>query len=141
MTGFWRSWLNIWCWAVGLFGVALLSGGFAATSPPLAGLYGLLGNVPPPDFDPPLRFSAALLGAITIGWAITLQAAIRAAVLLGSPIWRHLTVAVIVWYVLDSALSVWTGFGLNAVPNTVFLVTYLVPVWRSGAWHAAPVRG
>ena len=34
MSTFWRNWLSIWCWAVGLFGVVLAGGAFAATSGP-----------------------------------------------------------------------------------------------------------
>ncbi len=37
------------------------------------------------------------------------------------------------WFVTDSTLSVATGFGLNVVPNIVFLVTFFVPLFASGA--------
>jgi len=36
------------------------------------------------------------------------------------------------WYVIDSILSITTGFGLNAAPNTVFMAAFLLPVIRSG---------
>jgi hypothetical protein len=136
MSAFWKSWLNGWCGAVMLFGLVLLTGAFEATSGPLGALYGLLGPAVP-DFDPALRFSVALLGAVTIGWGLTLYAAVDAAHKLGGPMWRRLTVAVVAWYVIDSALSVATGFALNAVPNTLFLIGWLLPLRASGALGAA----
>ena len=35
MNGFWKTWLNIWCLGVGLFGLVLAGGAFAATSGPV----------------------------------------------------------------------------------------------------------
>lgn len=138
MSAFWKSWLNGWCGAVTLFGVVLLTGAFEATAGPLAALYGLLGPEVP-AFDPALRFSVALLGAVTIGWGLTLAAAVAAAHIVGAAMWRRLTVAVVVWYVIDSALSVATGFALNAAPNTLFLLGWLLPMGASGA-IGAPAR-
>ena len=79
------------------------------------------------------------MGAVSMGWALTFYAAFSAAAALGAqgqPAWRAVTVAVVAWYVIDSALSVATGFALNAVPNTLLLAGYLLPVWRSGVLGA-----
>lgn len=134
MTRFWRNWLTVWCWAVGLFGVVLIGGAFEATSGPTRMLFGVLNpDAPPLVPDEPMRFSLAVLGAVTLGWSITLHAAIEAAEMLGArgePIWRLVTLSVVVWYVVDSALSVATGYGLNVAPNTLFLATYLLPALR-----------
>ena len=43
------------------------------------------------------------------------------------------TIGMVVWFVVDSALSVATGFWMNAVSNTGLAVGYLVPVLASGA--------
>jgi hypothetical protein len=135
MPPFWRNWLNVWCGGVALFGVVLAGGAFPATSAPCEALLDLLNGAAALDMEPPLRFAMALLGAVTLGWSLTLRVAIGAADALGPrgrPVWAGLTTAVIVWYVADSALSVATGFALNAVSNTLVAALFLLPVLRSG---------
>ena len=135
MPGFWRNWLTGWCWAVGLFGVVLAGAAFEATSGPTRLLFGLLKGPAPLDLDAQMRFGLAVLGAVTFGWSLTLMAAIQAAHQLddqAQPVWRLVTVSAVAWYGVDSALSIATGYGLNAIPNTVFLLAFLVPVIRGG---------
>lgn len=136
MTEFWRKWLTAWCGGVLLFGVVLAGGAFEATSGPVRAVLALLDGPGDPSFDPHLRFSLALMGAVSIGWSITLYAAIRAACEIGGAaarrLWLGITVSAIAWYAIDSTLSVATGFGMNAVPNTLLLAGYLLPVVRSG---------
>jgi hypothetical protein len=92
----------------------------------------------PCDFnlDPAMRFSLGVLGAVSIGWSLTLLAAAKAANQLerkvAKPIWMLVTGSVLTWYVIDSFLSVATGFGLNTIPNTVLMAGFLLPVIRSG---------
>ena len=138
MNGFWKTWLNIWCLGVGLFGLVLAGGAFAATSGPVERLFDILGGGPP-EITPALRFSLAVMGAVTLGWALTFYAAFSAAAALGPQgrsAWRVVTVAVAGWYVIDCWLSIATGFALNAVPNTLLLAGYPAPVWRSGVLGA-----
>lgn len=135
MTRFWRNWLTVWCWAVALFGAALIGGAFEATSGPVRLLFGVLNPAEPLTLDAPLRFSLAVMGAVTLGWSLTLFAAIKAADELGAqggPIWRLTTLGVVGWYVVDSALSAATGFALNIAPNTLLAAAYLLPVLRTG---------
>ena len=47
-------------------------------------------------------------------------------------IWMGITVSIVIWYAIDSILSIATGFWLNAVSNTIFSATFLIPVIRSG---------
>lgn len=92
---------------------------------------------------PALRFSLAVMGPVTIGWCLALLACVRAADLLGdrtAPVWRLVTWGVAAWYVIDSILSVVTGFGLNVLPNTLYLAAYLLPILRTGVLDAAPRR-
>jgi hypothetical protein len=134
MSRFWRNWLTGWCWAV-LFGVVLAGAAFEATSGPTRLLFGLLKGPSPLDLDAQMRFGLAVLGSVTFGWSLTLMAAIQAAHQLGDqgqPVWRLVTVSAVAWYGVDSVLSIATGYGLNAVPNTVFLLAFLVPVIRGG---------
>lgn len=144
MSRFWRTWTIGWCWAVGFFGVILAASAFDATSGPTRLLLGLLNDRVTFDPDAHTRFSLAVLGAVTIGWSLTLLAAIQAAHQLGDqarPIWVLVTSSVVVWYVIDTALSLATGFGLNAIPNTIFLAMFLLPIICGGVLKAPSGEG
>ena len=145
MTTFWRNWLVIWCIGLALFGLSLYGAAFSATTRPAALLFNLFGNLLPAEPDRYLRFAVSLMGAVSLGWAMTMLAAFRAAWALESAaanaLWRRITVAMLVWYVLDSVASVATGFAINALSNTALLVAYLVPVLASGVIGTGPRRG
>ena len=135
MTGLWKTWMTVWCWAVGLFGAALAGAGLPATDGPTRLLFSILGDPAKFHLDDQARFSIALMGAVTLGWALTMAAAIKAANQLGEagrPLWMGLTGSLLVWFVIDSGLSVATGYPLNAVSNAVILAAFLLPLWRSG---------
>jgi len=135
MTGFWRTWMTAWCWAVIALGVVLTGAAFEGTSGPVRLLFAVLNGPEPLDLTAQMRFSEAVLGAVTLGWGLTLMAATQAANLLGDggrPVWGMITASVVIWWVVDCALSMATGYGLNAVPNTVFLAAFLLPILRSG---------
>lgn len=141
MPKIWKSWLNVWAGAVVVFGLVLAGGGLDATDQPAEFLLTLLGGGAPLDWTDHLRFSVALMGAVTIGWGITFAAAFDAAHRLGdaaAPVWRMITVAVAVWFVIDGALSIATGFALNVVSNTALLIGYLLPVIATGALRNRP---
>ena len=136
MSAFWQNWMKGWCGAAALFGVVLAGGAFEATSGPVRLVFHLLNGSSDFDLDPPMRFSLGVLGAVSIGWSLTLLAAVNAANQLdrklAKRIWIQVTGAVLTWYVIDSCLSVATGFGLNVIPNTVLMAGFLFPVIRSG---------
>ncbi|WP_312163222.1 hypothetical protein [Phenylobacterium sp.] len=131
MSGFWRTWMAGWCWAVAAFGALLAGGAVEATSGPVRLLLEVLNGPAVVTLDDTARFSLAVLGAVTIGWSLTLLAAIDAACRLGAqgrPIWRLIAISLAVWYVIDCVLSVVTGFGLNVIPNTVLTAAFLPPI-------------
>jgi len=135
MSRFWRQWLAVWRLAVAGFGLVLAAAAFEATSGPARMIFALVGEALPADMTDPLRFSIALMGAVTLGWWLTLEAAFRAIDLLGeraAPVWRGVTLSVVGWYVIDGALSAATGYALNILPNSLLLVGYLVPVLSTG---------
>jgi len=140
MQGLWKTWMTLWCWAVILFGIILAAGGLPAADGPVALLYGLLGNLGADALQldtPGFRFSVALMGAVTIGWGLTILFLLPAIHAAGAPAWRGLTAALVIWYVIDGALSAATGFALNILPNTALAIAYLVPVLASGALRSA----
>jgi pheromone shutdown protein TraB len=139
MTGLWKTWITLWCWGIILFGVVLAAGGLPAADGVVRVLYGLLSSQPLPEgfLDAPgIRFSVALMGAVTMGWGITILFLLPAIHAAGAPAWRGLTAALGIWFVIDGLLSAATGFALNNVPNTALAIAYLVPVLASGALRA-----
>jgi hypothetical protein len=135
MNGFWRRWLAVWRLSVAGFGLLLAGAAFEATSGPVRMIFALVGEALPVEMDDPLRFSIALMGAVTLGWWLTLEAAFRAIDLLGdraAPVWRGVTLSVVGWYVIDGVLSAATGYALNILPNSLLLAGYLIPVLVTG---------
>lgn len=140
MQGFWKTWMIVWCWGVILFGAVLAAGGVPGTDGVVTFLYGLLGGLSADALQmdaPGMRFSTALMGAVTMGWGLTILFLLPAIHAAGAPAWRGLTAALVIWYVIDGALSAVTGFALNIVPNTALAIAYLVPVMASGALRTA----
>ena len=136
MTRFWSNWLLVWCWGVLAFGALLATAAVPGLDGAMRVLFGLFAGNPETaaTFDlPAVRFGLGLQGALTIGWAMTMFAVLQAAKTIGAPIWRSLTFALLAWYVIDSAISVSTGFWPNAVSNTALMVAYLIPVLASSA--------
>ena len=137
MTDFWKNWLNLWSFAVTIFGAVLALAAFAPTDGLARIVFASFQNPMPGDIDMLHRFSIGLMGAVTMGWGMTLYVAFQAIHLAdrahGPRIWRNLTLAALIWYVIDSSISVATGYWLNAVSNTLFIALYLIPLLRTGA--------
>lgn len=132
MTKFWQTWLTIWCAAVALFGLLLAGAAFEATQAPTRLLLTLMSPTGTAAFDPQSRFAIGLMGAVTLGWGLTAWVLIAAAPSLPPAIWSRLTAAIVVWFVIDSTISIATGFWLNAVSNTLITAAYLLPILRTG---------
>ena len=140
MTSFWRTWLTIWCWSVGAFGLLLAGAGFPASLVPTRWLLGQMYSGGAVTFDAPLRFAVGLMGALTIGLALLIAVGARAADALGprgGPVWRGMTWAMLAWYAIDSAISCANGFTLNAVSNTLLMAGFLAPIMASGVLKPA----
>ncbi|MGE0742341.1 MAG: hypothetical protein AB7O98_13450 [Hyphomonadaceae bacterium] len=133
MNAFWSSWLKVWCWGVLAFGVVLATAALPGIDGLVRTLFVAFGG-DAASFDlKAVRFGLGLQGALTIGWGLTLLPVVSHAHALGPGIWRALTAAVLVWYVIDSAISVQTGFALNAVSNTLLTAAFLAPMVAGGA--------
>jgi hypothetical protein len=134
MNDFWKTWFRLWCLGVAMFGAVLAGGGFAATQGPVTLLMETLGGARL-TYDPALRFSLAVMGAVSIGWGVTFYGTMQVAFRGGEnapSLWRWLVGSVLTWFVIDTALSVATGFALNAVPNILLLSLLLIPVLKLG---------
>lgn len=137
MTKFWQTWLTIWCLFVALFGLILAGAAFEGTQAPARLLLTLMSPTNTASFDPQSRFAIGLMGAVTLGWGLTAWVLVAAAPALPPTVWRRLTAAFALWYVIDSTISIATGYWLNAVSNTLIVAAYLLPVTRSGVLHRA----
>lgn len=135
MHPFWRIYFNAFTLSLIGFGALLCAGAFEPTSGPVQQLLAILGPAGPDAFHPVLRFSLGLMGAITIGWAITLHGVIRFALAHGRearPLWLAMIFGLTGWYVIDGICSVATGFALNLIPNTILAVMFGVGIVGSG---------
>jgi hypothetical protein len=147
MRDFWKHWLLAWSIGVTIFGLVLAGGAFAATDGLTTALFSLFGNPLPADMDAHHRFAIGLMGAVTMGWGLTYYGAFRALFLLpadkAAPIWRFLLLASLIWYGVDSWISVATGIWMNAVSNTLVIGLLLIGLTQSGALSergAQPVK-
>ena len=135
MAIFWQRWLTLWSIGIVVFGLILYGVGYPATTSLAGSIFAALGNPLPDGPDRYLRFTTSLMGAVTAGWGLTLYAAFRALWAADSDpttsTWRRLTLAMIVWFVIDSGASIANGFALNAGSNVVLMIAYLVPVLAS----------
>lgn len=131
MSRFWQTWFQLWLGSMILFALLVAGGALAATDAPLRLGLALVSLGPPVEMTPALRFMTGVLGGVFLGWIVMFAAVVRQAIAMGSagrPLWKAATIAMLAWYVLDSTLSVLTGFGLNLVPNTLALGLFLVGV-------------
>ena len=96
MSSFWFSWLRVWSIAMALFGLILALAAFPATDGPTAIIMGPVGHEGGLAFTPELRFAFALMGALTIGWVLTMWPLMNVARDFpdaAPALWRGLTVA------------------------------------------------
>jgi len=135
MTAFWRNWFLVWCLSIGLFARcyrgapsrprAVLSGwcwpGFRARPKPC--------SIPPCDSAwqrwGPCRW-AGRFPCVSLFVQPFAQGA------KAKPLWAGM----ISWFLIDSAFSVSTGFGLNVLPNVVLAGIHVVGLLGSGVLKA-----
>jgi hypothetical protein len=136
MSEFYQKWLNIWSCGVIGFGAILALYAFPATDLPSRLFYDLIQKPVPAQPSEHFRFAMGLMGCISMGWGLTMRTCFKAAAMLEGAqeksIWRGFTFAALFWFVTDGFVSIYTGFPMNAVSNTVLTVLYLIPVWKSG---------
>ena len=134
MSKSYKNWLDAMCGVVVLFGFIMAGGALPASEWP-ARLLLEWQNQGPLAIDRAARVTLGVLGGVMCGWGVTLYAAFQAAHMIGdrgAHIWRLILASMVFWFVVDSSLSVATGFALNALMNVGFLLAFVVPIGLSG---------
>jgi len=87
-----------------------------------------------PVFNDIERFSFGLMGAITIGWGLTLFYFFRAAHAsnMGNKMYRQAFVVLIIWNLIDGYISYHTGFRLNIASNLLLSLGFVIPLYWTG---------
>lgn len=76
-----------------------------------------------------IRFTYGVLGAVMIGWMAALIPIIRGPFRRGEPWgWMVIAISLGLWFLVDTMLSIVSGFWQNAVLNTVFIVLFAIPL-------------
>lgn len=136
MNGIWKKLMLLWALSVGGFGLVLTLGAVDATSWPVKMLFAFLYPSMEAEFTPHLRFSLAVMGPVTLGWCFTLIGAVQVSNYVRPEgqkvLWFWVTLGALTWFVIDSLLSVTTGFWRNVIPNTLYITTYLIILLKSG---------
>jgi hypothetical protein len=127
----WRVWLTVACGGVIALSLTLVLF-------PGIGQMGfnkmMLGDWrPPPDFSPDsvryVTFVYGVLGAVMIGWMVSLLAIIQGPFATGERwAWRAVAGSTAAWFVIDSVFSWTAGFPANVALNAGFAIAFLVPL-------------
>ena len=90
---------------------------------------------PPAGFTPEAEayvlFLYGVLGAVLTGFALALLALTHGPLRQGQRwAWNAVTLSIGVWFVLDVAFSLWSGFWPNAMLNLAFGAALFLPLWK-----------
>ena len=131
---FHKFWLMITAIVVASFGPVFFLGTMASTSEPARWTLDLLSW--PLDgvqsyASPDTRFLSALTGGFLFGWGVMIWC-LRLWVYDSAPeaVRRTVLTGVLAWFFLDSAGSIASGNGSNAVFNVIVLLLAVGPLWR-----------
>ena len=130
-----KTYLKISAVLVMLFGPIFFLGTFDATVEPIRWTADLLAwpidgaqTYAPGD----TRFVGALAGGFLMGWGVLIWSLSgKAYDAAPEAIRRAVVGGFIAWFLLDSAGSITSGHGSNALFNIIFLILFVGPLWRS----------
>lgn len=122
-------------WLTGVLVIVLLYALLLVLAGSLAGsLFDLLGFGPPASIDTPevrdyLRLPFMVLGAVMAGWSLLMLLIVRGPLKEGAA-WapRFLLLAVGLWFVLDTGMSLVLGFPTHALFNLPFALALGIPL-------------
>jgi hypothetical protein len=76
------------------------------------------------------RFVYGVLGAVVFGWALALWFIVTGPFRKRQPwAWNAVAASMIGWFVLDTSMSLLSGYGENAILNFAFAVMFAVPLY------------
>jgi hypothetical protein len=89
-----------------------------------------------------IKFVYGFLGAVMIGWMVALLFIVFGTFRRGEREgWYAVLVSIVTWYVLDCGWSLYTGFHINVLLNSGFLVLFIIPLAATyGDFHAIDLR-
>jgi hypothetical protein len=74
-------------------------------------------------------FMQGVLGATLMGWGLMMLLAALGPFKNEDPsAWNMIAISLGVWYVADTAFSIWSGYTPNAILNTILLALFIVPL-------------
>lgn len=129
-----KNWLKFGAVVIAFFGPALFFGTMPATAE--AARLGLDVLSWPIDGFPSyesaeIRFLSALTGGFLLGWGVTLWClSLWAYDQAPEGVRKSVVVGTCAWFVLDSAGSITSGNGINALFNVLVLLLIIGPLWR-----------
>lgn len=128
--GTWIVWLQVALVGVLAYALVLVFAGSIAGS-----LFGLLNFGPPESIDTPevqayLKLPYLVLGAVLAGWALLLLRIVSGPLREGARwAWPAVVQSLVLWFVLDTGMSLVLGFPTHALFNLGFAVILGVPLW------------
>lgn len=123
------AWLQVVLAALLTYGLVLVFAGSVAGR-----LFSALGFGPPELIDSTavhdyLKLPFMVLGAVLVGWAVTMIQIVRGPLREGTPWARAILLrSVALWFVLDTGMSLVLGFPTHALFNLVFALALGVPL-------------
>lgn len=128
---FWRRWLVAAVIGVMLFGIAQVLFPNIARQGFSMMVFGSAFHVDtfPQDAIRYITLTHAVMGATMIGWSVSMMYSLSTQFRAGEWTgWLSLVVALTLWYIPDTAISIVMGFWQNAVLNTIFIILFAIPL-------------
>ena len=130
-TKFWWQWLVVVTVIVSLFGISmvimpeLIRQFFSLVIFSSPGIIGSFGS-PAVSY---ITLTHGVLGAVMFGWGVALLFILFGSFRRGAREgWLTVAVSVTAWFVPDTIFSLWTGFWMNAILNTIFVLAFAIPL-------------
>jgi hypothetical protein len=128
LSPFWWRWLivaTVLIIAVGL--------GMVIIPKPVSQMFGTILSTPVETFGETanayLLLFQGVLGGTMAGWGMAFLMVLLGSFRRGAKEgWTTIATSLATWFILDSSFSLWTGFWMNAVLNTVFLALFVIPL-------------
>jgi len=122
--------------SVGLVGLGLAFAVIAIAAPDiLDAIYALAGPGHHTHLGDDGRFGAGIYAAMMVGWGVHTVLSAR-----GVSLVNAFTAGALAWYIVDSVASLCTGYPMNVLSNTGFLLV-IIPIWLSACRARRGAKG